>query len=61
MDIITRIGNLEEQVKNLASRPYNARTEEAKTTALTVDMKAEEIDLEVADTLLLIAELMKGD
>ena len=64
-ELSIRVENLEKQLTALASRKYGERAEKALSETARVETKhdtaIDEIDEEVAETLLLIADIMKGE
>ena len=57
-DLEVRLLNLEKQFSALASRPYNARVEDARAEAVKAQSAAEEAERENAENLLSMVEAM---
>lgn len=55
MNVLKRIENLDEQLKNLASRPTTAKIEKVSAT---LKNEIEEVDAEMANTMLAIVETL---
>lgn len=64
-ELAVRAENLEKQLTALASRKYGERAEQALSETTRVETKhdqaIDEVDEEIADALLLIADIMKGE
>ena len=58
-ELTLKLNNLEKNVMALASRKYGERAEEAKSEALRVDSKADNINNEVLESAITMADFME--